>query len=117
MILAMGHERQCVHERHGPIVIVEAEGLGEGVAVLGQFPARHLRQQFAHARFAETVLAAAQGDAMGLDERNEVVHGGLLAARRRRRGVASAPRRPHVNGPVSAAVVGLLRDIRPRRPR
>ena len=80
VVLAMGHERQCVHESDRLVVVAEAERLGDRVAVLDHLPAGNLGQQFAHARFAEPVFAPSAGDAVGLGEGNQVVHGARLLA-------------------------------------
>src|SRR5690606_22489384 len=49
VVLAVGDEGERVHERHGPVVVVEAEGPGDRLAVLDHLPARDLGQEFAQA--------------------------------------------------------------------
>lgn len=76
VVLAVGHVRQRVHERDGAVVVREAEGAHQRAPVLGQLPARHLRQQLAQAGLAQAVFVAVARRAVGEGERDEVGHGG-----------------------------------------
>src|SRR5690606_11588813 len=64
VVLAVGHVRQRVHERHRAVVVLEGEGPHQRLAAFGKLPAGHLWLQFAQLRLGEPVLAAAAGDAM-----------------------------------------------------
>jgi hypothetical protein len=78
VVLAIGHVRQCVHERHGAVVVLEAEGAHQRLAFFREFPTGHFGQQFAHARLGQPVFGAAAGNAVSLNEGDEVGHGGIL---------------------------------------
>ena len=76
VVFAVSHECQRVHERHRSVVVVEGERLAQGVTAFDELPSRYFRQQFAHARLGKPVLAPSTCDAVGLDEGDQVVHGG-----------------------------------------
>ena len=82
VVLAMGHERQRIHERHRPVVILEGERPDQRMAIFRQLPARHLRQQLPHVGIGQAVLAATAGHAMGLGKGNQVCHVHAPAMRR-----------------------------------
>src|SRR3546814_661854 len=60
---------------------LEAVGLCQRVAVLGQLPARDLWQQFLDAGLGELVLAALARHAMGLGEGDQIGHVGSCRRR------------------------------------
>src|SRR3546814_3859080 len=76
VVFTVGHVCQRVHERHRAVIVLEAIGLCQRVAVLGQLPARDLWQQFLDAGLGELVLAALARHAMGLGEGDQIGHVG-----------------------------------------
>src|SRR5699024_1659900 len=75
VVLAVGDEGQRVHERHGPVVVLEPVGPADRRAVVDQRPVGYLGQQFTQAGLAQPVFFAAPRHAVGAGEGDQVVHG------------------------------------------
>src|SRR3546814_2085830 len=71
----------CSSDLHRAVIVLEAIGLCQRVAVLGQLPARDLWQQFLDAGLGELVLAALARHAMGLGEGDQIGHVGSCRRR------------------------------------
>ena len=77
VVLGIGNPGHGVDEGHALVKALELEAAADGFDVIGQFPARYVRQQGLGFRAGKGRDAAFAGDAVAVGQVTDSVHGGL----------------------------------------